>query len=70
MKDVEYAETNEKSILQFLRFLVFEVIFMYSKLVSFSMNLKYKIDHNSINRKNWKIDFSIVLGHCVFFVYI
>ena len=45
-----------------MRFFVFEIwSFLYSKLVSFSMNFEYKIDHNSknINRKNRKIYFFI-----------
>ena len=52
MKDAECAERNEKSI---IRFLVFEIwSFLYSKLVSFSMNFEYKFDHNS-KIKNLKI---------------
>ena len=48
MKDAECAETNEESIFQFLRFLVFEIwSLVYSKLVNLSMNFEYKIDHNS-----------------------
>ena len=36
MKDAHSAESNEKSIFQFLRFLVFEIwSFLYSKLVIF-----------------------------------
>ena len=57
MEDAECAETNEKSIIHFLWFLVFEIwSFLYSKVVNFSMNFEYKIDHNSKN-KNGKIDF-------------
>ena len=46
MKDAECAVTNEKSNLQFLW------SFLYSKLVNFSMNFEYKIDHSSKNKKS------------------
>ena len=55
MEDAECAETNEKSI---FRFLTFEIwLFFYSKLVNFSLNFEYKIDHISKNNDR-KIDFS------------
>ena len=59
MKDAKCAETIQKSVFWFLRFLGFEIwSFFYSKLVNFSINFEYKIDHNSKNksRKNRKID--------------
>ena len=47
-------------------FLVFEIwSFLYSKLINFSMNFKYKIDHI---QKNRKIDFSFVSAHCASFM--
>ena len=59
MKDAECAETNEKPIFRFFLFFIIEIwLFLYSKLVNFSMNFKYKIDHNSEN-KNWKLIFHL-----------
>ena len=66
MADAECTKTYEKPIFQFLLFLFLRYgRFLYSKLVSFSMNFEYKIDHNSKNRncKYLKIDFSFVLAH-------
>ena len=47
MKDAKCADTNGKSIFWYL---VFEIwSFFYSKLVNFSLNFEYKIDHISKN---------------------
>ena len=58
IKDAQCAETNEKSILRFLFFQLWSIL--YSKLIEKWTNFEYKNDHNSKtkNRKNWKIDFS------------
>ena len=47
MRNAEYAETNEKLIFVDLVFKLWS--FLYSKLVNFSMNFEYKIDHDSKN---------------------
>ena len=50
MKDKECSVTNEKSILRFFRFLVFELwSFLYSKCGQFSMN--FLDDSKKKNRK-------------------
>ena len=47
-KVVQCLETNEKSIIRFLRSLVFEIwLFLYSKRLNFFMSFEYKIHHNS-----------------------
>ena len=60
MKDAECAETNEKSV--FATFSFRDMVDFVLKIGQFSMNFKYKIDHNS-KTKNWKIDFSFVSAH-------
>ena len=44
MKDVQYAETCEKSIFWFL---VFEIWSIFTQIGKFSKIFEYKIDHNS-----------------------
>ena len=70
MKDTECAETNEKSIFRFLRFLLSEIGFFFKKLVNFPINFEYKIDHNPKNndRKNRKKDFAFVSAQCACFL--
>ena len=68
MKDAQCAETNEKLVFRFMRFLVFELrSILYSKIIKKLTNFQYKKDHIS-KTKNWKIDFSFASAHSAYFM--